>query len=608
MVRVRLLACALFLPLVLAAVPVAAAAQAAGEDLTGLWKAKRWFGPEARGPILVSKGPGGWSADFMGRITPARLEAGVLTFDLAGGKGSFRAKLTRSGGLDRGQWFQPASPVTSLSATNVSFVPDGPGRWRGAVQPVEDTLTLYLMVETRADGTLGAFLRSPERNIGVFLNVDHIERDGDALKVMGRRPGATTDSVVMSGAFDRDAGGFSVSFPRGAGTYDFRREGDDSDFWPRGKAPGRYVYTPPPARDDGWPVASVEEVGIDRKGIEAFIQRILDEPMTPAAPQVDGILIARHGKLVVEEYFHGETRDRLHDTRSASKSLTATLIGAAIQAGLPVRLDDEVYKVMNGGRFPDGLDDRKRAMKLVNLLTMTSGHYCDDGDPAAPGREDTMTDDSDDPDYYHYTMAVPMDRTPGERAVYCSADPNLAIGVLWKQTGEYPMDLYDRLIGKPMRIDRDSWFLSPSRQPYGGGSARMVPRDFAKLGQLMLDKGVWKGRRILGEDFVKTASSPLYDLNGIKYGYLWWGVDYPYKDRTLHAVFAGGNGGQGVTFIPELDLVIATFGGSYAARVGLEIQQGYPPRYILPAVREAGDPKDAPYAPRDFVVTYGRPK
>jgi CubicO group peptidase (beta-lactamase class C family) len=197
---------------------------------------------------------------------------------------------------------------------------------------------------------------------------------------------------------------------------------------------------------------------------------------------------------------------------------------------------------------------------------------------------------------------------PGKVAVYCSVNPNLAIGVLWHATGEHPMDLFDRLLGGPLKIDRDAWALSPALQPYGGGGARLVPRDFMKLGQLMLNGGRWNGRRVLSEDFVKRASSPLYDLNKIKYGYLWWGIDFPYKDRTVHAFFAGGNGGQGVLVSPELDMVIATYGANYASRVSLEIQQGLTPRYILPAVREPGDPKDTPVVPRDFTVTYGYTK
>jgi hypothetical protein len=63
-----------------------------------------------------------------------------------------------------------------------------------------------------------------------------------------------------------------------------------------------------------------------------------------------------------------------------------------------------------------------------------------------------------------------------------------------------------------------------------------------------------------------------------------------------------------VLVIPELDMVIATYGANYASRVSLEIQQGLTPRYILPAVREPGDPKDTPVVPRDFTVTYGYTK
>ena len=76
---------------------------------------------------------------------------------------------------------------------------------------------------------------------------------------------------------------------------------------------------------------------IDRHGIEAFVQRVIDTPMDSAeVPQVDGIVIARHGKLVLEAYFHGYHRDLPHDTRSAAKSLTATLIGAAMKAGADI--------------------------------------------------------------------------------------------------------------------------------------------------------------------------------------------------------------------------------------------------------------------------------
>ena len=79
--------------------------------------------------------------------------------------------------------------------------------------------------------------------------------------------------------------------------------------------------------------------------MERFIQKLLDMPMDSTdALQIHGVLIARHGKLVLEEYFHGEHRDKLHETRSAAKSVTAVLVGAAMQAGAPLKLSSPSTK------------------------------------------------------------------------------------------------------------------------------------------------------------------------------------------------------------------------------------------------------------------------
>jgi CubicO group peptidase (beta-lactamase class C family) len=134
---------------------------------------------------------------------------------------------------------------------------------------------------------------------------------------------------------------------------------------------------------------------------------------------------------------------------------------------------------------------------------------------------------------------------------------------------------------------------------------QFLPRDFMKIGQLMLNGGTWQGRRILGNEFVARASAPLHELHSIKYGLLWWSIEYPYRDRTVRAFFAGGNGGQGVIVIAELDLVVATYGGNYADRVGLYMQQELTPNQILPAVREHGDDSETPVIPGNFETPYG---
>jgi CubicO group peptidase (beta-lactamase class C family) len=292
---------------------------------------------------------------------------------------------------------------------------------------------------------------------------------------------------------------------------------------------------------------------------------------------------------VLEEYFHGFNRDMLHNTRSASKSVTATLTGAAMRSGTPLKLSSPVYEVMNAGAFPADLDSAKRAMTLEDLLTMSSGFFCDDSNDTAPGNENGMWEQTGERDFYRFYMKAPLDRKPGEKAVYCSGDPNLALGMVGRAAGENPLYIFDRLLGGPMKIHRYGWALDPASQPYGGGGMQLQLRDFMKFGQLMLNGGTWQGRKILSPDFVARASSPLKTLGSNtyhKYGYLWWGNEYPYRGRKVYAFAALGNGGQNVIVIPDLDLVLACFSGSYATRGYKRFSDELVPEMILPAVRE----------------------
>jgi CubicO group peptidase (beta-lactamase class C family) len=588
----------LFVTCLLAGLPQLAASPAApADELVGLWKAKRWFGPVARGALVIKQAGATYTADMMGRIVPVRVDKDELTFELPNSQGAFRGRLEAQGGIV-GHWFSPPSSalITGFKfASPVRLKPDGPNRWSGEVAPFEDVFTFYLMAQKRPDGSLGVILRNPERDYGAQIGAERLTLDGNVVKLMGKRPGQKQESELASGTYDADGEVLTLSFPQRGGTYDFKRDGDESEFYPRGKNPARYVYSSPPQRDDGWTTGMLEESGIDRAAMEKFIQTLVEMPMeSKDAPQVHGLLIARHGKLVLEEYFHGEHRDKLHETRSAAKSLTATVVGAAIQAGAPLKLSTPVYQMMNGGEFPPNLEPQKRAMTLEHLLTMSSGYFCDDNNPDAPGNENTMLDESKEPDFYRFTLKVPMATPPGEKAVYCSINPNLALGVVSRATGESPMYTFDRLLAAPLKIHRYGWFLDPAGNAYGGGSVHFLPRDFMKLGQLMLNGGTWQGHRILSRDYVARASSPLYHIGDRGYGYLWWVNDYPYKERTVHTFSALGRGGQLVTVVPELDLVIASFGGNYSSAGWKYIQMEAIPKYILTAVRETATTRARP--------------
>src|ERR1043165_681481 len=323
--------CTMKLAHLLLAAAMLAASAAGADDLTGLWKAKRNFGPDARGTLVMRKTAAGWTADLAGYAVPARADRTRLSFALPGGAGSFSGRV--SGETIRGHWVTPNSMVNgSKYAVPVTLTRDGTSRWRGTVTPRDDTFTLYLVI----DGDK-AFLRNPERNFGVQANVERIVVDGNNVRLVGKRNGRGEEQDLATGTYRPDDKVLTL-WIRG-GSYDFRRDSGENGFYARGKTPERYSYRPPLARDDGWPVATLSEENISRDGIEKLVQSILDTPIDSVhAPIVESVLIARHGPLVLEDYFHGEHRDKLHESRSAGKSMTAMFAGAVMQAGAPPSL------------------------------------------------------------------------------------------------------------------------------------------------------------------------------------------------------------------------------------------------------------------------------
>jgi len=558
-------------------------APAAGPpDLSGLWHAQRHSGGLDHVRLLVTRSDEGYRADMLGSSLPVAVEGGRLAFSL-GERGSFRGRLEKDGAI-AGHWFfnQAASPV--------ALKPEGPHRWSGTVTTAPDELTFFLHLKADGADTWTAVLRNPERDFGSLWKVSKLVRKDGRLELIGQEP-------IGEGAYDAEAGRITLSLG-GRGSFDFRREGEDSAFYPRGRAAPKYAYRPPLGLEDGWPASTLAAEGIDAAGIEKAVQWILETPMDSAdAPQYDAVLIARHGKLVLEEYFHGEHRDRLHNIRSAGKSVTSVLVGAVLKDGAPLRLSSPVHQVMGGGA---------PGMTLEHLLTMSSGLFCDDTNDQAPGNEDKIWDAQEqNPDFYEFTLRVPQATPPGEKSVYCSMQPNLALGMVARATKDFPLAAFDRLVAKPMRLGTYAWGLDGAGNAYGGGGQMLLPRDFLKFGELMLREGAWNGRQIVSADFARRSVSSLYHLRRITYGYLWWVEDLPYKDRTVRAFLALGNGGNNIVGIPELDLVVALYGANYGSRTTGRIRE-IVPRLILPAVREPGDDRNAPVVEHEYTNPYGR--
>src|SRR5262249_18713794 len=154
---------------------------------------------------------------------------------------------------------------------------------------------------------------------------------------------------------------------------------------------------------------------------------------------IQALLIARHSKLVFEEYFYGFSQDRPHDMRSAGKTFAPMLIGLARERGAKVSPDTLVYSLFPEGQPFVHMDDRKRKMRVQDLMSMTAGYDCDeDHSSSAPGNEGLMQSQTDQPNWYKYTLDLPMAHEPGgNRAYYCSGELNLAGGVAHQVSGTW---------------------------------------------------------------------------------------------------------------------------------------------------------------------------
>lgn len=535
------------------------------DPLVGLWGAELDFDVGPRGELRIAGTP---AHARLGDIDAPLVEsAGELTG--AVGTGAVRLRRTPDGLT--GFWIQPRTVADPAYASPLAFVRDPDGGLRATVAP--RPATVHVFVAIRSDGgRLRAFVREPGHNLRFGeLAVAHA---GAAVDLRG-----AGGDVVMRGELAGERLHLAITGMDIA--LDFTRRGRDAapEFYPRpANDPGRVA----PVADlaDGWRVGTPEAAGLDRAPLDALVRSIADAvPTGPASPAVHAVAIARRGVLVVDEYFAGDRADAVHDLRSAGKSFTSTLAGIAIDRGA-LSLDTPLYAGL--GVAPD--DPRKAAIQLRHLLAMASGLACDDHDPSSPGNEDRLQQQAD---WVGYALALPIAHAPGEHPAYCSGTMNL-VGALvaGPRHGWLPERLHADVMA-PLGIAHYYVNLQPDGQGYSAGGLQLRLRDFAKLAQLFLDHGTWRGTRVVGASWVDDAIAAHASLNHPDdYGYGWWRITYHVGDRAYDAFYASGNGGQLAIAIPSLDLVIAFNGGSYNNFAAWRpVVEELVPRYVIAAVR-----------------------
>lgn len=305
-----------------------------------------------------------------------------------------------------------------------------------------------------------------------------------------------------------------------------------------------YAGYVPRALEDGWAISTPAAEGFDTVRLGRVMESLHSEDLYPT---VHGLLVVRHGRLVADVY----PRDaadihRLHAIQSATKSITSLLTGIALDRGLIGSLDAAVYDFV-----PQFFDDdvRKRSITLRHALAMETGLEFDN--------------DADTPELVYskgssaaFVLSRDLVFDPGTAFFYHDGNPQLASCVLQQVSGLTLEDFAARYLFGPLGITDYRWERHADGSTFGAFGLWLKPRDMAKIGQLLVQDGVWDGVPIVSTEWIAESTAPTpYN----EYYALGWWVDPGGAFRAI------GHGGQVIHVAPDQDMVIVLTTDPYSS-------------------------------------------
>ena len=321
----------------------------------------------------------------------------------------------------------------------------------------------------------------------------------------------------------------------------------------------------PDASKQPWPMGDVLSKDPPPPGLDLEkVKRAIDAAFEPAEAMTAAVAVTWKGRLIGERYGQGITAQTRLEGWSMGKSLTATLLGVLMQQG--------VYTLSQPAPIPEWNTpgDPRAKIRIADILNMSSGLRIKapqdpDYDPAGP-YPDHLYLYTGSVDSFHYAATRPLQWPPGKVGRYHNSDPVLAnylIRLAVEKRGEdylsFPRKaLFDKIGVRTMVMETD-----PFGNFLGQGYELASARDWARLGNLYLQRGVWNGERILPEDFVKFVSTvaPAWqaDQRPVYGGFFWINGDGTFP-VSKEVYYMNGAGGQRTVIIPSHDLVVVRLG------------------------------------------------
>lgn len=352
----------------------------------------------------------------------------------------------------------------------------------------------------------------------------------------------------------------------------------------------------PAKLDDGWSIAKPEDVGLDGARLCAIAERL-----EATRANVHGVVIARGGKLVFEQYFAGYDEPwgsasgrydydalTLHDLRSVTKSVMSLLLGIALDRKLIASLDEPVAKFFP--EYADAMGPGWDRITLRHLVKMSSGLQWDENLPWNDKNDEWHLVNDADP--LRYVFQKPFAFAPDAVFNYNGGGTDLLGKVIEKASGARIDAFANEALFGPLGIT--DWQLKDYRNGKQATAAglRLRPRDTAKLGQLVLDGGEWQGRRIVSAAWIAESTKPRLQATNMfgglfYYGYQWWIGRTLADEREVKWVAGHGLGGQRLIIVPEHALVMMVTQGLYQSGRQGQATLDLLANFVLPAIKDA---------------------
>lgn len=314
------------------------------------------------------------------------------------------------------------------------------------------------------------------------------------------------------------------------------------------------------------PTASLEEAGFNRDSIEYILEALQTTPHK----DFRGLVVIKDNHIVLEEYYNTSWAKTILDIRSAGKSITALLLGIAIQEGLIESLDQNVYSLFSEKHNTSINEDYKK-IKLRHLLDMASGLDADTDNAATAGfAGQWMAKD----DWKPYLLNVPLKNQPGGRFVYADIHALLIGLAIEEAAGMSLKDYAQQKLFDPLGFEPVYWYTNAANQTGAAGNLYLTTMDFAKLGMLITNEGQWAGQQIIQPAYVEALISsknfPVSDwfFAADFYGMMWYKSKRTFGDNEVEYLFASGNGGNQLIVVPDKELVIALTSSAYGTGYG----------------------------------------